>query len=325
MAASMRFDCATGIARHVSTPLVGLRLRAAQSIARRPLMGGIDFVGGARSSQFRAGRHSQTWGRGSRYEHMFGFTEGSDTGEAGEKELETNSTGRFGKPGGAYNNVATALEAKYSFSDRFRLSAVATVAYYDITGVDGIDDRRHGALQSVSFDARYRLLEREHAPFGLTLSVEPRRGFADEMSGAPGDQYSADFRVLADRELIPGRLFAALNVRYEPEQTRLRRSGETLRESTLGIGAALAMQVMPNVFVGAEARSLRHYDGLGLNDFAGQALYIGPTLYATFGERYFISAAWNVQVWGAVAGSSGALDLDNFERHQVKLRAGVSF
>jgi len=152
---------------------------------------------------------------------------------------------------------------------------VATVAYYDITGVDGIG------------------------------------------------QYSADFRVLADRELIPGRLFAALNVRYEPEQTRLRGSGETLRESTLGIGAALAMQVMPNVFVGAEARSLRHYEGLGLNDFAGQALYIGPTLYATFGERYFISAAW--KVWGAVAGSSGALDLVNFERHLLKLRGGVRF
>jgi hypothetical protein len=258
-------------------------------------------------------------------EHMFGFTEGSDIGEAGEKELETDSTGRFGKLGGAYNNVATALEAKYSFSDSFRLSALATVAYYDIAGVEGLDDRRRGALQSVSFDARFRLFDREHAPFGLTLSVEPHRGFADEMSGEPADQQRAEFRVLADRELIPGRLFAAFNVSYEPERTRLRASGETLRDSTLGIGAALAMQVMPNVFVGAEARNLRHYDRLGLNDFAGQALYIGPTFYATFGERYFVSAAWNVQVWGAVAGSSGALDLVNFERHQVKLRAGVSF
>jgi hypothetical protein len=257
-------------------------------------------------------------------EHMFGFTEGSDIGEAGEKELETDSTGRFGKLGG-YNTVATALEAKYSFSDRFRLSAVATVAYYDITRVNAIDDRRQGALQSVSFDARFRLFDREHAPFGLTLSVEPRRGFADEMSGEPADQYGAEFRVLADRELIPGRLFAAFNIGYEPEQTRLRGSGETLRESTLGIGAALAMQVMPNVFIGAEARNLRHYDGLGLNGFAGQALYIGPTFYATFGERYFVSAAWNIQVWGAVAGTSGALDLDNFERHHVKLRIGASF
>src|SRR5262249_60182643 len=82
-------------------------------------------------------------------EHMFGFTEGSDTGEAGEKELETDSTGRFGKPGGAYNNVAPALQAKDRFSNRFRLSPVATVAYYDIPGLDGIDDRRHVALRSV--------------------------------------------------------------------------------------------------------------------------------------------------------------------------------
>ena len=74
-----------------------------------------------------------------------------------------------------------------------------------------------------------------------------------------------------------------------------------------------------------EARNLRHYDGLGLNGFAGQAFYVGPTFYATFGERYFVSAAWNVQVWGAVAGSSGVLDLDNFERHHVKLRIGASF
>jgi len=60
-------------------------------------------------------------------EHMFGFTEGSDIGEAGEKELEADSTGRFGRFGGSYSNVATTLEAKYSFSDKFRLSVDATV------------------------------------------------------------------------------------------------------------------------------------------------------------------------------------------------------
>jgi hypothetical protein len=258
-------------------------------------------------------------------EHMFGFTEGSDVGEAGEKELEVDSTGRFGRLGGSYNNVATALEAKYSFSDRFRLSAVATVAYYDISGVNGLDGRRQGALQSVSFDARFRLFDREHAPFGLTLSVEPHRGFTDEVSGEPADQWGAEFRMLADRELIAGRLYGAFNIDYEPTRTRLRGSGETFRDSTFGIGAALAMRLMPNIFIGAEARNLRHYEGLGLNSFAGQALYIGPTLYATFGQGYFLSAAWNVQVWGAVAGSSAPLDLVNFERHQVKLRFGVTF
>jgi hypothetical protein len=82
---------------------------------------------------------------------------------------------------------------------------------------------------------------------------------------------------------------------------------------------------MPNVFIGAEARSLRHDDGLGVNSFAGQALYIGPTFYATFGGGYFLSAAWNVQVWGATAGSSGALDLVNFDWYQAKLRVGLTF
>ena len=259
-------------------------------------------------------------------EHMFGFTEGSDIGGRGEIEVEADTTGRFSRLGGSYNNAATALEAKYSLSDRFRLSAVATTAYYDISGVTGLDDRRQGALQSVSFDARFRLFDREYAPFGLTLSVEPHWGFNDDLSGAPADQQRAEFRAFADREFIPGHLFGALNVGYEPARTRLHESGETFRESTLGIGAALAMKVMPNVFIGAEVRNLRHYEGLALNSFAGQALYIGPTLYATFGQGYFLSAAWNVQVWGAVAGSSGAgLDLINFERHQVKLRLGVSF
>src|SRR5262245_54268425 len=256
-------------------------------------------------------------------EHMFGFTEGSDIGEKGEKEVETDSTGRFGRLGGSYNNAATALEAKYSLSDRFRLSAVATVAYYDISGANGFDDRRQGVVQSVSFEARYRLFDREHAPFGLTLSFEPLWGFTDDDSGAPADQQGAEIRLLADRELIPGRLYGAFNIGYEPLQTRLRGSGDIFRESTFGIGAALAMRVTPNVFIGAEARSVRQYEGLGFNSFAGQAFYIGPTLYATFGTGYFVSAAWNVQVWGAVAGSSRALDLVNFERHQAKLRFGV--
>jgi hypothetical protein len=131
---------------------------------------------------------------------------------------------------------------------------------------------------------------------GLTLSIEPHWGFADDTGGAPADQQRAEFRLLADRELIPGRF--ALNIDYEPVQTWLRGSGESLRDSTFGIGAALAMRVMPNVFFGAEARNPHHYEGLGLDSLAGQALYIGPTLYATFSQGYFVSAAWNVQVWG---------------------------
>jgi hypothetical protein len=257
-------------------------------------------------------------------EHLFGFTEGSDIGDKGEREVETDSTGRFGKLGGSYRAIATAFEYKYTIAENFRISGAAKVADYDIAGVSGLNNRHTGALQSVSFNARCRMLDREHAPFGLTLSIESHLGFVDDKGGGPADQYRADLLLIADRELLPNRLFGAINIGFEPEQTRLHGSNETARESTLGVGAALSLQVMPGVFVGAEARNLRHYDGLGLNAFAGQALYVGPTFFARLTERLFLSAAWNVQAWGAVAGSGGALDLTNFERHQVKLRLGFS-
>src|SRR5262249_4132728 len=160
-------------------------------------------------------------------------------------------------------------EAKYTLAESFRLSALATVAYYDISGVSELDGRHQGVVRSLSFEARYRVFDREHAPFGLTFSVEPHWGFADDVSGAPADEQAAAFRLLADRELIPGRLYGAFNIDYDPVQTRLRGTGETFRDSRFGIGAALAMRVMPNVFIGAEARNLRHYEGLGLDSFAG--------------------------------------------------------
>jgi hypothetical protein len=258
-------------------------------------------------------------------EHLFGFTEGSDTGEAGEKELETDSTGRFGRSAGSYSAVATAFEAKYSPTDSFRISGAATVAFHDITGVDGFDARRGTVLQSLSFDARFRLLDRERAPLGLTFSIAPHWGPTDTVSGAPADQHGGELLLIADRELVPGRLFGAVNVSYEPEHTRLRGSDETLRESTFGVSTALTAQVMPGVFIGAEARNLRHYDGLGLDRFAGQALYLGPTFYMTLPDKFWLSAAWNVQAWGTTAERNGALDLTNFERHQVRLRLGVMF
>src|SRR5262249_27997335 len=73
-------------------------------------------------------------------EHLFGFTQGSDIGEAGETELEADSTGRFGKRAGSYNAAGTSLEAKFTLSDSVLIAPTATIAYYDIGQVPGFDD-----------------------------------------------------------------------------------------------------------------------------------------------------------------------------------------
>ncbi len=84
-------------------------------------------------------------------------------------------------------------------------------------------------------------------------------------------------------------------------------------------------QMRPGFLVGGEARYLRKYEGIGLEDFAGEALFIGPTAYFQLSERSRLTLAWSVQAWGRSAQPASALDLVNFERHQARLIFGVNF
>ena len=258
-------------------------------------------------------------------EHVFGFVEGADIGRQGDGEFVVDSTLRAGRTTGTFADTASQLELKYTAFQNFRISAGATLAYYDISAIAGIGDTRHAAMQSLFFDARLRLLDRDRAPFGLTISAAPHWGFVDETSGVPAGHYGAEIQLLADRELQPDRLVGAINLLFANDRTRLVAFDGLQHESLLGAGAALATQIMPGLWLGGETRYLRDYNGSALNVFAGQALYIGPTIYARFAGNAFVSAAWNFQIWGKAISAPGALDLVNFERHQVKLRFGLEF
>ncbi len=54
---------------------------------------------------------------------------------------------------------------------------------------------------------RYRVLNRERAPFGLTLGADPQWGRVDDLTGEPVDRYGTDFWIIADKELAPDRIF----------------------------------------------------------------------------------------------------------------------
>ncbi|HMA70590.1 MAG TPA: hypothetical protein VKP67_03740 [Xanthobacteraceae bacterium] len=258
-------------------------------------------------------------------EHLFGFTEGADIGNKGEKELVIDSSLRAGRSAGSFAVTAPELEFKYTALQSFRISGAATLAYYDIAGVAGIEDARRAAIQSLSSDARFRMLDRANAPLGLTLSVSPHWGLVDETSGVRTDHFGTEIQLLADRELKPEQLVGAINLLFANDRARLLAADGVQHESLLGAGAALAAQIAPGVWLGGEVRYLRDYSGAALNTFSGQALYVGPTLYTRFGSNAFMSVAWDVQVWGGATGPPGALDLTNFERHQAKLRFGFEF
>jgi hypothetical protein len=198
-------------------------------------------------------------------------------------------------------------------------------AAYDINGVPGLEDRRQLSWQGVSVDFRYRFLERDIAPFGLTFAVETHADRIDEATAAAARNYGTDFTLAFDRELVPNVTVAAFNLIYRPEWTRFVGTGVAEQESTVGTALGLMAQLRSGFLFGGEMRYLRRYEGIGLEELAGQALFIGPTAYFQLSERSRLTASWSVQAWGRPAGSNAALDLVNFERHRARMTFGVNF
>jgi len=258
-------------------------------------------------------------------EHLFGFLIGTDVGSVGEREFQSQTTGRFSKTGGSYRAINQELELEFVPANNFRIEVGSSFASYDINGVAGFEDRRQLDWQGVSLDLRYKLLDRNAAPFGLTFALETHADRIDDMTAAPARKYSTELTLALDRELIPNRVVAAFNLFYEPEWTHLFGMGTAQQESTAGGAVAVMAQIRPGFLIGGEVRYLRKYDGIGLEEFAGQALFAGPTAYLQLSERSRLTFAWSPQVWGRPAGSTAALDLVNFERHQARLIFGVNF
>jgi hypothetical protein len=128
-----------------------------------------------------------------------------------------------------------------------------------------------------------------------------------------------------DREIVPDVAVAAVNLIYQPEWTRYLDTGAREREASIGVALGVLMQVRPGVLFGGEARYMRRYEGIGLDELAGQALFLGPTAYFQLSDSSRLTASWSAQVWGHSSGAEPALDLVSFERHQVRLVYGVNF
>jgi hypothetical protein len=258
-------------------------------------------------------------------EHLFGFTIGSDVGEVGERELESSATGRFGKQTGTYSAFSGTLSVETVPIANLRTEITGEVIGYGISGVNGLANQQYGAFGGLSADIRYRFLDRATAPFGLAVGAEPRWGRADDVTGQPANQYSVDFVAAVDWEPIRDRVVAAVNLLYQPETMRLKWTGTWSQQSTAGVAFGTMVQIRPGLFAGGEARYLRAYDGLGLDTFAGQGFFIGPTIYMQLPKKAWMTLAWSAQVAGQATASAGSLDLVNFERRQVRFLFGVNF
>lgn len=257
-------------------------------------------------------------------EHIFAFMIGSDIGHVGEREFQSETTGRFGRAGGRYRMGEQQFELELVPARDIRIELGSSASAYDLAGVPGVAGRRGFSWQGASIDIRYRFLDREIAPVGMTLAFGGDVSRLDEGRAQRANGLGAGLRLALDREIAPG-VIGAINVLYQPEWRRFSDTGRLDRESAIGASLGVMMQARTGVLIGGEVRYMRRYEGVGLDELAGQALFVGPTAYFQLSERTRLTASWSAQVWGRSEGAGSTLDLVNFERHQARLVYGVNF
>jgi hypothetical protein len=258
--------------------------------------------------------------------YMFGFTDGADIGNEGEKALEYESTGSFTKRGGRYSAIEHELAFEHVLTQNFAYELSAHGLSHSINNVEDLDNRNGSQFSGLSAKLRYLILGRgPGSPIGLTVSAEPEWSRIDGADGSKTRIYASVFKVVADTELIPNRLYAALNLIYEPEVAKPAGGDMWERSSSAGVSMGLAYRITPKFVLGVGAEYNRAYEGLAFKTFDGNALFVGPTLQVNLGPKMLLAAAFSGQVAGHAVDDPRALDLTNFEKYRANLKLEIEF
>ena len=197
---------------------------------------------------------------------------------------------------------------------------------HSIDNVEGLDNRNSTQFSGLSAKLRCLIIGRgPGSPFGLTISAEPEWSRIDGTDGTQTRAYATEFKLVADTELIPNRLYAAVNLIYEPEVAKPHDANMWEKSSSAGISAALAYRITPTFAMGIGAEYDRAYDGLALQTFTGHALFVGPSLQINFTPKVLLASAFMAQVAGHAVDDPRSLDLTNFERYRANLKLEFEF
>lgn len=249
----------------------------------------------------------------------FGFTTGSDVADPGSFGASLTYGGAYGTRLGSSNSHGLQLQGSYGLAPCLEVGPYLLGGFSrsSFAGVSA-DERSFGA----GIETKYKLLGRDMHGIGLTAVIDPSFNRTDPDGAGRFTTYNTGLRLFADKTLVPGKLYAALNLSQDMTWTG---PDPYARSSTFTVGGSLAWQVLEGVYLSGEVRHQRAHNTLGFGKEAGYATFAGPGVFWQATKQFAISAAYNVQVAGKAKNEPGNLDLTNFSQHLVKVKAAYSF
>ncbi|WP_437871925.1 hypothetical protein ACSD7O_05815 [Methylorubrum extorquens] len=267
-------------------------------------------------------------------EHLFGFTEGADAGEKGEQEVVIDTVTRVSKrrdgPGpSTYRVLETRFAYQFNPIDKLSIEFSAFGTLRRQRNIVDLDDKSYGTFDGVSMEVKYQFLKgTKEQPLGLALEVRPRFTRILPVEGNGANIFDLESLLQLDVQVVPDKLWYGSNISFEPAAGCQRGGGPGYRSSTFLWSNVLVGRIGENTYFGPEVRYLRGYEGIFLNQLESEALTVGPALHHRFTEKIWLTAAYAGQVWGRDADptlAGRALGLNQFERHNVRVKFGMEF
>jgi hypothetical protein len=261
-------------------------------------------------------------------DEIFGFSTPTDVGNPGDTGFANENDGRAGKRGGAYRALNARYELGHTPAPDWWVGVSLFASHHRVRDVPGFADVNRTAFDGLSFEIEHRIVKRTVGnPFAVAVSLEPRWGLIDSVSGLPAHYLNVELKLFVDAVVVPDKLFWGFNAIWAPQRAEdpTDRS-RWLSSSSILVSTAIAYQWSPKLFLGAEARYLASFSAILPTQEDGHAVYVGPTLLWKITDKVAFNTTFQPQIAGRSTGNpQHRLDLDNFEKAQFRAKLTVAF
>jgi hypothetical protein len=240
-------------------------------------------------------------------ERRFTWVYESSVLSPGARELEVWNTYRSGKTY-FFRRLDQRLEFEFGVAERLMTSLYLNTEWKaaDDNGTDAGGAMRSELDASVSSEWKYKMFDRVADPLGVALYGEFTLGLHER---------EVELKIILDKQVGP--FLVAGNLVGEQEWKDDVRNGivETGREVKLEINGGISYSVTGHFAFGIEAVQQNIMVG---GEIEHAALFAGPVVtYAT--DEWWVTLTVLPQFAGLKGATAGGLDLDEFERSNVRL------
>ena len=257
-------------------------------------------------------------------EHLFGWVRGAETLPGGHADAYQFITLRTGKAQGDYKGWDFNTEIEYGITDKFQIGIAAEQHYFDIDGVEELDNQNKYQFGGVELSAKYRILSPFKDKVGFAVRLEVAYLPHDDVAGIDQEEFAIQPELILHKNFLDDTLITHVNFGIKMAWGK-KPAEEYDYEMTFQGGAGIAYRFAPNWFAGVEAHWRSEFPEADLGFHEHTVVFVGPSIH--YGaQRWWATASWGYQIYGqGVDEPDHGKTFAEEARNEFRLKIGFNF